>query len=126
MVFLKDLFFKVDYSNLPFVFERITVFLLLGVAIVWALWAVLSKIMYNKNEKLPKEYKIKLTFAWSLIFYYVVFSFYLFFFLKRNGVDSFQWSNPKFYLEVSGHFISIIALIVCFLISQFRLTNSIK
>jgi len=126
MGFLIDLFFKTDYTNLSFVLERIIVFALLSVAIIWLLWTILSKTMYKKNEKLSKEYKLKLAFIWSLIFYYVIFSIYLFFFFKQNGVDAFQWSNPKFYLEISGHLISVIASILCFLISQFKLANSIK
>jgi len=126
MEFLIDLFFKLDYTNLPFVLTRIIVFVLSSALIIWALWAILSKQMYKKNDKLPKEYKLKLAFIWSLIFYYVIFSIYLFFFFKRNGIESFHWSNPKFYLEVSGHLISIIASILVFLISQFRLANSIK
>ena len=126
MEFLIDLFFKTDYTNLPFVFERIIVFVLLSALIIWVLWAIISKTIFKKNETLSKEYKLKLAFAWSLIFYYVIFSIYLFFFFKRNGIDSFQWGNPKFYLEISGHLISIIASILCFLISQLKLTNSLK
>lgn len=126
MDFLIDLFFKTDYTNLSFVLERIVVFVLFSAAIIWMLWVILSKQMYKKNETLPKEYKIKLAFIWSLIGYYVIFSIYLFFFFKRNGIDSFHWSNPKFYLEISGHLISIIASILCFLISQFKLANSLK
>jgi hypothetical protein len=126
MEFLIDLFFKTDYTNFPFVLGRIAIFVLLSAFIIWLLWAILSKVMYKKNETLPKEYQLKLAFIWSLVFYYVIFSIYLFFFFKRNGIDSFHWSNPRFYLEISGHLISIIAAILCFLISQFKLTNSIK
>ena len=126
MDFLIDLFFKTDYTNLPFVFGRIAIFVLLSVAIIWILWAILSKKMYKKNDKLSKEYKLKLAFMWSLIFYYVIFSIYLFFFFKQNGIDSFHWGNPKFYVEISSHLISIISSIIIFLVKQFQLTNSIK
>ncbi|MDR2971946.1 MAG: hypothetical protein LBU83_08470 [Bacteroidales bacterium] len=126
MEFLIDLFFKTDYTNLPFVFGRIAVFVLLSMAIIWLLWTILSKRMYVKNEKLPKEYKLKLAFMWSLIFYYVIFSIYLFFFFKRNGIDSFHWENPKFYLAISSHLISIIASIIIFIVTQFQLSTSIK
>jgi len=126
MEFLIDLFFKTDYTNLSFVFGRIALFVLLSIIIIWILWAILSKWMYVKNNKLPKEYKLKLAFVWSLIFYYVIFSAYLFWFFKRNGIDSFHWGNPKFYLEISSHLISIIAAIIIYLIKQFQLANSIK
>ena len=126
MEFLMDLFFKTDYTNLPFVFGRVAVFILLSIVIIWILWALLSKKMYQKNDKLPKEYKLKLTFIWSLIFYYVIFSIYLFFFFKRNGMDSFQWGNPKFYLEISSHLISIVAAIILYLFKQFQLTKELK
>lgn len=126
MEFLIDLFFKTDYTNLPFVLERIVVFVLLSAAIIWLLWVILSKLMYKKNETLPKEYVIKLAFIWGLIGYYVIFSIYLFYFFKRNGIDAFQWANPKFYLEISGHLISVIASILCFLISQLKLANTKK
>ena len=126
MEFLIDLFFKTDYTNLPFVFSRIAVFVLLSIAIIWLLWTILSQKMYVKNEKLPKEYKLKLALMWSLIFYYVIFSIYLFFFFKRNGIDAFHWGNPKFYLAISSHLISIIASIIFFLVKQFQLSNSIK
>ena len=126
MEFLIDLFFKTDYTNLPFVFGRTAVFVLLSIAIIWLLWTFLSKRMYQKNDRLPKEYKLKLAFMWSLIFYYVIFSIYLFFFFKRNGIDSFQWENPKFYLEISSHLISIIAAIVWYLFKQYQLTKELK
>ena len=124
MEFLTDLFFEVDYTNFPFVLLRIIVFVLLSAAIIWLLWAILSKIMFKKNGKLSKEYRLKLAFIWSLIFYYVIFSLYLFFFFKRNGIDSFHWSNAKFYWVISGHLICLIASILCFSILQLRLTNS--
>jgi hypothetical protein len=126
MEFISDLLYKVDYTNLPFVLTRIAVFLLFSAVIIWILWAILSKTMYKKNEKLPKEYKLKLAFVWALIWYYVIFSFYLFFFFKRNGIDSFQWGNPKFYLEISSHLISIIASIVLYLFKQFQLAKELK
>ncbi len=126
MEFLIDLFFKTDYTNLPFVLCRIAVFIVLSIVIIWLLWTILSKTMYKKNERLPNEYKLKLTFIWSLIFYYVIFSIYLFFFFKRNGIDSFNWGNPKFYLEISSHIISIIAAIIMYLLKQFQLTKEIK
>ena len=126
MEFLIDLFFKTDYTNLPFVFSRIAVFILLSIAIIWLLWRFLAKKMYQKNDKLPKEYKLKLAFMWSLVFYYVIFSIYLFFFFKRNGIDSFQWENPQFYLEISSHLISIIAAIVWYLFKQYQLTKELK
>lgn len=126
MEFLIDLFFKIDYTNLPFVLGRIVIFVVLSIAIIWLLWTILSKKMYVKNEKLPKEYKLKLAFIWSLIFYYVIFSIYLFFFFKRNGIDSFHWGNPKFYLEISSHLISIIAAIVLYLFTQYQLTKEVK
>jgi hypothetical protein len=66
MEFLIDLFFKTDYTNLPFVLSRIAIFIVLSIAIIWLLWTILSKKMYAKNEKLPKEYKLKLAFIWSL------------------------------------------------------------
>ena len=126
MEFLDDLFFKTDYTNLSFVLSRITVFALLSAAIIWLLWAILAKTMYKKNEILPKEYKLNLAFIWSLIFYYVIFSVYLFFFFKRNGTDSFDWDNPKFYLEISAHLLCIIVIIILYLIKQIQLANSTK
>ena len=126
MEFFKDLFFKVDYTNVPFVLSRIAIFGVLSMAIIWLLWTILSKKMYVRNEKLPKEYKLKLAFIWSLIFYYLVFNIYLFFFFKRNGMDSFQWNNPKFYLEISSHLICIIAVIILFLVKQHQLTKEFK
>jgi hypothetical protein len=123
MEFLIDLLFKTDYTDLPFVLIRIAVFIVLSVAIIWLLWTILSKKMFIKNDRLPKEYKMKLTFIWSLIFYYMIFSIYLFFFFKRNGIDSFQWGNPKFYLEISSHLICIISAIVLYLFKQYQLTN---
>lgn len=126
MEFLTDLFFKVDYTNFLFVLERIVVFVLLSAAIIWLIWAVLSKTMYKQNDKLSTEYKLRLAFIWSLIFYYVIFSIYLFFFFKRNGIDSLHWSKPEFYFEISGHLICIIASIICFLLCQFKLADSIK
>jgi hypothetical protein len=126
MEFLIDLFFKTDYTNLPFVLSRIAVFVLLSAFIIWLLWVILSKVMYKKNETLPKEYKLKLALMWSLIWYYIIFSIYLFFFFKRNGIDAFHWSNPQFYLEISGHLISIIASIGWYLIKQFQLAKELK
>ena len=126
MELLTDLFFKTDYTNLSFVLGKIALFAIFSIVIIWLLWTLLSKIMYVKNNKLSKEYKLKLTFMWSLSFYYVIFSIYLFFFFKQNGIDSFQWSNPTFYMEISAHLITIIALIVIFLVKQFQLANSIK
>ena len=126
MEFLLDLLFRIDYTNIPFVLSRIVIFVAVSLIIIWLLWILLSKIMYIKNNKLPKEYKLKLTFIWSLIFYYVFFSFYLFFFFKRNGIDSFNWGDPKFYLAISSHLISIIASIVFYLFKQYQLTKELK
>ena len=126
MEFSTDLFFKVDDTSLSLVLYRIVVFVLLSAAIIWLLWAFLSKKMYQKNDKLPKEYKLKLTFIWSLTGYFVIFSVYLFFFFKRNGIDSFHWSDPKFYLGIAAHLICIVAAIVLYLIIQFQLANSLK
>ena len=124
--FLMDLFLKIDYPNIPFLIGRIIAFLGISLVLIWILWAILSKRVYAKNEKLPKEYKLKLALIWSLIFYYVIFSVYLFFFFKRNGIDSFHWGNPKFYLEISSLLIAIIATIVVFLFKQYQLTKEIK
>ncbi len=126
MEFLNDLFFNTDYTNLPFVLSRIAVFVVLSIAIIWLLWTILSKKMYIKNEKLPKEFKLKLVLIWSLIFYFLFFSIYLFFFFKRIGIDSFHWGIPKFYLGISSQLICIITVIVLYLFIQYQLTKEVK
>ncbi len=126
MEFLNDLFFKTGSADLPFALIRITLFIILTILMVWFLWTVLSKRMYIKNEKLPKEFKLKLVFIWSLIIYYVIFSIYLFFFFKRNGIDSFHWGDPRLYLEISAQLIIIIAVILIFIFKQHQLTKELK
>jgi len=120
--FLMDLCLR----DIPLSIGRIFAFLGISIVIIWLLWTILSKKMYQKNSKLPKEFKLKLALIWSLIFYYVIFSIYLFFFFKRNGIDSFHWSDPKFYLNISGHIISIIASIIWYLWKQFQLAKELK
>lgn len=126
MEFLIDLLFKTDYTDLLFVLSRIIFFIVLSIVIIWLLWTILSKKMYTKNEKLPREFKLKLTFIWSLIFYYVIFSIYLFFFFKRNGIESLQWRTAEFYLAISGQLIILIAAIVIFLFKYHQLQKEIK
>lgn len=126
MEFLNDLFFKTGSADWPFVLIRITFFIILTILIVWFLWTVLSKRMYIKNEKLPKEFKLKLAFIWSLIIFYLMFNIYLFFFFKRNGIDSFHWGDPRLYMEISAQLIIIIAIVLIFLIKQHQLTKELK
>jgi hypothetical protein len=117
---MENIFFSTNYTSLPQMLVKIFIFLLLSGLLLYVIYFVMTKILFQKS-KLRREINLRLTFLWSIFAYFIIFNVYLIILFYKNGLDSFYWTNPTFYLGVLAQILVYVGLILFFLIKRHAL-----
>jgi len=138
MDYIKDIFLNLSYSEMWLVTQRVLLFLTASAIVIWLLWIVFVKylpmvavtnnraITTGRKLHLTREAKIKFSFLFALTCYIIVFSIFLYFVIKQNGLHQFRWLEAEFYFSILPHIIALIAVIVTFLIYRYKYYNNLK
>ena len=122
---MKDIFFNTDYTTLSAMLTKIIVFFTVSGILLYAIYFALTKFLYRKSKQ-RKELTLRLTFLWSLFVYFIVFNAYIFALFYRNGIDTLQWTNLKFYLGIMAQLLVFIGLIIFFYVKRHSLKKIIN
>ena len=114
MEFFNNLFwntsFEGDYLDLTI---RFLAFL--------AIWALLLYLIYLVTAKFIKydftrEVQLKLSFLWSLAIFVFLFNIYLFYLIRFQGTELFQWNEANFYLGFAPQLLLFLGSIIFFVL----------
>ena len=122
---MKDIFFNTDYTTLSAMLTKIIVFFTVSGILLYAIYFALTKFLYRKSKQ-RKGLTLRLTFLWSLFVYFIVFNAYIFALFYRNGIDTLQWTNLKFYLGIMAQLLVFIGLIIFFYVKRHSLKKIIN
>ncbi len=123
---LHDLFFDLSvHPSFGAIAFKTLCFLLPSALFIAIPYFILSKTSLISNE-IGHENKLKLAFLWALVCFIVIYSIYLFFFIRVIGIDSFYWRQPVFYISAFPHFLIILAVMVIFIIQYRKYERMLK
>lgn len=100
IAYLNAVFFGLDQDQgILKVLEHLFVFLAACALIFYLLYLVLSKTTSGSAE-IHRDHALRLNLLQSLVAFQVVYAVYLFFFVRANGLEKFQWERWQFYLAL--------------------------
>ena len=117
---ISSLFFSLEYRNIPDLIVRCVALLLTSALILWVIYLALVKLFPAKKKSVvPREILLKLRFLTALPVFLMVFSVYIYFFVKTAKPNDLQWGQPTFYVTLLPQFLVYVGVIMLFLI-QYR------
>ena len=122
---MEEIFFNTSYSNPQQTLLTVVAFLLASGFLLYTIYFGLAKILFRKSIH-PKEINLRLVFLWSLFAYFILFNVYIFVLFYKNGLDSFYWTSPKFYLGIIAQLTIYIGLLIYFFIKRYSLKKIIN
>ncbi len=123
---LTNFLFEIDSSsNGLWLFQKTLILLILCGLIIYLLFFATSKIMYKKSD-LKRDQTLRLSFLWSLVLFLFIFSIYCFFWIRFNGVESFNWFNWQFYIAISPQIIVYSCIILFFIYTLKKSKSRLK
>jgi amino acid transporter len=122
---MENIFFDTNYSSLQQTLIKVIAFLLVSAGTLYIIYFALVKILFRKS-KYRKEVNLRLTFLWTLFAYFILFNVYIFILFYKNGIESFHWTTPKFYLGIIAQLTIYVGLIVYFFLKRHSLKKIIN
>jgi hypothetical protein len=121
---MEDIIFDITYTSLQQMFIKIFLFLFVSILFVFLIYFILTKVLFRRNKH-RKEVNLRLILLWAIFIYLILFNVYIFFLLRINGIDSLQWTYPRFYLGIIAQLLVYISLIIYFFIRRHSLKQII-
>jgi hypothetical protein len=115
-----SLFFSLEYRGIPDLLLRCVVLLSASALALWLIYLALIKLFpAEKKSNVPREFVLKLRFLAALSFFLIVFSVYIYFFMKTAKPNELQWQQPTFYLTLLPQ-LSIYAGVIILFVIQYN------
>ena len=122
---MADLFFNIDYTTLTAMLVKIVIFTVITMLLLYAIYFVLTKTLFRKS-RLDRTITLRLTFLWAIFTCLIVFNIYIAILFYHNGIDTLQWTNPKFYLGIMAQLFVYVGLATCFFVKRHSYKKEIK
>lgn len=122
---MENLLFDTDYTSLEQMLIKVMAFLLISGLLLYVIYFALTKLLFRKSKH-RKEINLRLVFLWTIFAYFILFNVYIFVLFYKNGVDSFHWTNAKFYLGIIAQLTIYIGLLAYFFIKRYTLSKIIN
>ena len=122
---MENIFFDTGYTSLQQMLIKVFVFLLTSGLLLYAIYFALTKLLFRKNKH-RKEINLRLVFLWTIFAYFILFHVYIAVLFWKNGIDSFHWASPKFYLGITAQLTIYIGLLGFFFIKRHSLKKIIN
>jgi len=124
---ISNLFFGLEYRNVPDLILRCLFLLLVSALVLWLIYlAVIKAFPAKKKINVPRDFSLKLRFLAALPLFLVVFSVYIYFFITTAKPSQLQWQQPSFYLNLLPQLIIYAGVIILFLINYSGYVKSLK
>jgi len=124
---LNNWFFGLEYRSVPDLIWRCFFLLLASALMLWLIYlAVIKAAPAKKKIDVPRDFSLKLRFLAALPLFLVVFSVYIYFFIKTAKPSELQWQQPSFYLNLLPQLIIYAGIIILFLINYSGYVRSLK
>jgi len=124
---ISSLFFSLEYRDIPDLILRCIALLLMSALALWVIYLALVKLFpAKKKSAMPREILLKLRFLTALPVFLVVFSVYIYFFVKTAKPSDLQWQQPTFYVTLLPQFIVYVSVIMLFLIQYNGYMKALK
>ena len=122
---MTDMFFNTDYTTLTAMLVHIVAFMAITALLLYVIYFVLAKTLFRKS-RLDRTITLRLTFLWAIFVYLIVFNIYMAVLFYRNGIDSLQWTSPKFYLGIMAQLLVYVGLATLFFVKRHSYRKEIK
>lgn len=124
--YLYDVLFNLSALDVVSTLQKALVFLLIWGLVFYFIYFLLTKLLFTDNAGLQRDHLLKLNQLRAFIGTVIIFSIYLFFLIKFNGLSKFQWDMPTFYLDILPQLLTIIGLVVLFNSNYQSFTKKLK
>lgn len=122
-----SLFFSLEYRDIPDLLLRCILLLLASALALWLIYLALIKLFpAKKKSNVPREFVLKLRFLAALSFFLIVFSVYIYFFMKTAKPNELQWLHPTFYLALLPQLSIYVGVIILFVIQYNGYMKALK
>lgn len=120
--FLFDLTGQTTYVD---IFIKSLLFITISVVLIYSLFFLLTKILYRKIN-LHRDNAIRLSLLWAFVAFFFIINIYFFFLVRHNGVESFLWQKPTFYLLLFPFMMIYLGTIIVFVILYNQSNKKLK
>ncbi len=124
--YLYNVLFDLSELDIASILQKTVVFLFIWGLVFYLVYFLLTKLLFANNAGLQRDQLLKLNQLRAVIATVVIFCVYLFFLIKFNGLDKFQWGEPSFYLSILPQLLTIIGLVVLFNINYQSFIKKLK
>ena len=121
---LNNLFWGIVFISFLETIIKTIFLLLLSFLIIWLIQLITVKLV--KRHKVKREELLKITFLTSLVAYFLFFSIYLGLLIRHNGLHTFQWAEPGFYLGIIPVIVTFLAVSSIFIFATVRFNKPLK
>ena len=122
---MENIFFDINFTSFEQMLLKVFTFILVSGILLFLIYFVLAKFLFNKNNY-RREVKLRLAFLWALLVFFILFNVYIFVLFYKNGIDSFNWTIPNFYLGIFAQLSIYIGIFIYFFIKSYSLKKIIK
>jgi len=124
MDFIQETLFGVNFTSYESVLLKLLVWLLICTVVIFILWWVVNQLW--RQPGIHRDHFLQLSFLRSLSLFLILFSVYVFFLIRQNGLHSFQWENYTTYLAIAPQLLIFLGIIVFFIVSYNNYTKLIN
>ena len=116
-----DLFFKIDFTDLPTTFIKAGVLNAIGILIIWGFNLVNMKLKSDPDFKLKTRIRLSSCYGASVLLLFVSIYFSALYILNGAHIfhwESFPWDVSNFYLKAAPQ-LSLLALPIALFIQNY-------
>jgi len=122
---MEYIYFNIDYTTLTTMLVKIVAFTAITALLLYIIYFVLTKTLFRKSS-LDRTIALRLTFFWAIFAYLIMFNIYIAVLFYHNGIDSLQWTSPKFYLGIMAQLLVYVGLATLFFVKRHSYKKEIK
>lgn len=120
-------FFGLQYADTTELLLRVLLLIAVSAVIIWLIYLLVAKLIPPKPQRrIHRDHFLRLSFLSSLTIFLLIFNVYIFFLIKLNGLHSFYWLQPRFYLNILPQLIILLGLILLYFANYSFFTKSLK
>jgi hypothetical protein len=122
---MEQLFFNTEHSTITVLFFKVVSFFFACALALYLCYFALAKTLFRKSKQ-RKEVNLRLAFLWAIFAAFMLFNIYLFMLFYFYGIDTLQWTVPKFYLGIFAQILCLTGFIILFYAKRRSLKRNIN
>lgn len=123
---INDLFFSVQNRDPLDVLLQTLAMSALAILVIWLCQVLWFRYLRKAHPREPVDVLYQLAMLRSLITYIFLLAVLFFFAIKINGLHTFRWSDPDFYLALLPFLLTFLIPVLLYIVGYSRLMKLIK